>query len=162
MPLSCTSRAFSAGQNQCRCCRNHRLHFAKFLVRTIVVVFSAVCRWLAWPHACSGSHQCRQAIVVLSLHGPGQWELALVLREWKLHQRRISETYSHFCTFPEQRSSVKWNYSSNITVVKCRWSRGPCRGFGTRLRQQPHDCIIELLELTERACFQAEIEVALC
>lgn len=110
----------------------------------------------------AASHQRRQTIVVLSLHGPGQWELALVLREWKLHQRRVNETYSHFCTFPEQRSSVEWNYSSNITVVKCRWSQGPCRGFGTRLRQQPRDCIIELLGLTERARFWAEIEVALC
>lgn len=63
-----------------------------------------------------------QTMAVLSVHGPGSGSWLLCLENGNCSSGALMKRIPTCALSPNKRSSVKWNYSSNITVLRCRWS----------------------------------------
>lgn len=63
-----------------------------------------------------------RTMAVLSVHGPGSGSWLPCLENGNCSSGALMKRIPTCALSPNKRSSVKWNYSSNITVLRCRWS----------------------------------------
>lgn len=74
-----------------------------------------------WRNACP----CPQTMALLSVHGLGSGSWLPCSENGNCSSGALLNPIPTCALSPNKRSSVRRNYSSNITVLKCRWSPAP-------------------------------------